>query len=166
MSVITGSVKLGSSIVDSLAAGATRPVQVQFPLTLDSTSTYADGAASRMCNKAYYFSGSAVATPTIINLSTVVCTDGTTGFVYIREILVANDDTVDTHVLTYGAGTTPFTPELGGTTPTFIIQPGTAVRLVSKPLGALGHAVSTNINLKFDPGAVTVPFRVWIFGSS
>lgn len=166
MSVITGSIKVVSSIVDTLAAGATRPASVAVPLTLDSSNAFTDGVTANKCNKAYYFSGSAVATPTIINLSTIVCTDGTTGFVYIRAIIVANDDTVDTHTLIYGAGTTPFTPELAGTTVTETIQPGAAKIVVYKPLGATGHAVSTNINVKLDPGAVTVPFRIWIFGSS
>jgi hypothetical protein len=166
MSVVTGSVKLQSSISESLAAGATRAAQVTVPLSLESTTTYTDGSAANMVNDTYYFSGSAAGTPTTINLSTIVCTDGTVGLTYIREIIIANDATNSAYTLIYGGGTTPFTPELAGTTPTEIIQPGTAKRVVSKPLGTTGHVVSTAVNVKLDPGANTVAFRIWIFGSN
>lgn len=166
MSVVTGSVRLTSNIVDSLAAGATRTATLAVPMGLDVSTSYTDGVTTGKFNRTYYLSSSAVATPTIINLSTIVCTDLTVGMTHVRVIIIANDDTVDTHTLIYGAGTTPFSPDLGGTTPTETIQPGTAKMVVSKPLGALGHAVSTNINVKIDPGANTVPFRIWIYGST
>jgi hypothetical protein len=164
MSVVTGAIKVVSSIVDTLAAGATRPAQVSVSLGLDHSITFSDGTSANKFTKCYYFSGSAAATPTIINLSTIVCTDGTVGMAYVRAIIGANDNTTDGQTLIYGGGTTPFNPDSGGTTPTTTIQAGAAKLLVYKPLGTTGHAVSTNINLKFDPTAATVAFRVWVFG--
>lgn len=164
MSVVTGSIRVASSIVDTLAAGATRPAQVSVPVGLDHSISFTDGVTANKFNKCYYFSGSAVATPTVINLSTIVCTDGTVGMTHVRAIIAANDNTVDGETLIYGGGTTPFNPEAGGTTPTITIAPGSPKVLVYKPLGTTGHAVSTNINLKFDPSAATVAFRVWVYG--
>jgi hypothetical protein len=164
MSVVTGAIKVVSSIVDTLAAGATRPASVSVSLALDHSNTFTDGVTANKFNKCYYFSGSAAATPTVINLSTIVCTDGTVGMTHVRAIIAANDNTTDGQTLIFGGGTTPFQPDLAGTTPTETIHPGSAKILVYKPLGTTGHAVSTNVNLKFDPTAATVAFRVWVFG--
>jgi hypothetical protein len=117
-----------------------------------------------MVSRVYYFSGSAAATPTTINLSTVVCADGGVGFTHIREIIVYNDATNDAHTLTVGGGTTPFLGDLAGTSPTETVNAGTAKRYASKPLGAAGIAVSTAINLRVDPGANTIAFRVLVAG--
>lgn len=165
MSVITGGISISSTIVDTLAAGALRPVATQVNLAITHARTYSDGSAAGMVSRAYYFSGTATATPTTINLSTIVGTDGGVGFTHIREIIVINDATVDGSTLIVGGGTTPFNPDAGGTTPTTTVQAGASKRYVSKPLGTTGHAVSTNVNLKIDPSAATVAFRVLILGT-
>lgn len=168
MATTAGAIALTSTITETLAAGATRPSAVIYNLGINGTQatvTYANGTAASSVNRVYYFSGSAAATPTTINLSTIVALDGGVGFTHIREILIYNDNTTDGQTLIVGGGTTPFNPDGGGTTPTTTVQAGTCKRYVSKPLGTTGHAVSTNINLKIDPSASTVAFRVLILGT-
>lgn len=164
MSVIAGSVKFSVNVTDTLAAGTTRPSAVAVPMQFDKSLNYADGTTANKSTREYYYSGTATATPTVIDLSTIVCSDGSVGMTHVRECWVYNDDTVDTHTLSCFGGTTPFAPHLAGTTPTQVIHPGGLPGGFSKPLGTAGHAVSTNVNLKVDPGANTVAFRVWILG--
>lgn len=167
MASTSGTIQLASTITDTLAAGATRPAAVAVSLQISgasATTTYSNGTAASQVSRAYYFTGSAAATPTTIVLSTIVCTDGGVGFTHVREILIYNDSSTDGQTLTVGGGTTPFTPDLAGTSPTMTVQAGTSKRYVSKPLGTTGHAVSTNINLRIDPGASTITFRVLILG--
>lgn len=168
MATTAGAIKLLSTITETLAAGATRPAQATIPVQLDSgtsVTTYSNGTAASQVNRVYYFSGSAAATPTTINLSTIVALDAGVGFTHIREILVFNDSATDGQTLIVGGGTNAFAPDLAGTTPTLTVQAGSSKRYVSKPLGTTGHAVSTNINLKIDPGASTIAFRVLILGT-
>jgi hypothetical protein len=167
MSVIAGSVKHNVGITDTLAAGTTRPSAVEYAFRIEKSVVYTNGStAANQANRTYYFSGTATATPTTINLSTIVCADGSVGMTHVRELWIYNDDTVDTETLTCFGGTTPFAPHLAGTTPTQVIWPGGLPGGFSKPLGVAGHAVSTNVNVKIDPGAATVPFRVYILGYS
>jgi hypothetical protein len=163
MASTSGTVKDAINLIDALAAGATRPATVNVQLQFEKSLTYTNGTTAGCVNRLYYFSGSAAATPTTINLSTIVAFDGGIGFTHIRELRVYNDATTDGYTLTCFGGTTPFAPHLSGTTPQQIIDPGGVAR-ISKWYGTAGHAVSTTINLKIDPGANTIAFRVVIAG--
>jgi hypothetical protein len=165
MATTAGTIGHTVNITDTLAAGATRPAAFAAPIQITKSLSYANGnTAALQVNRQYYFSGSAVATPTTINLSTVVCIDNSVGFTFVRELWIWNDGTVDAHTLACFGGTTPFAPHLAGTTPTQIIHPGGLPGGFSKPLGTAGHAVGSNINVKIDPGANTIAFRIYVLG--
>jgi hypothetical protein len=166
MSVISGSIILKSTIVETLADDATRTETEAVSFGTTKTTTYTDGTTAGKCNRVYYREFTATATPYVLNLSTIVCNDGSVGMPYVRDGLVIHAGTVDGQNLTYGGGTTPFVPELGGTSPTETIQAGTAKRLFSKPLGATGHAVGANVNFRLDPGSATISGTILILGHS
>jgi len=153
---------------EDLAASTSRltgySISIQ-PAMAAASPGWTNGSAAHQVSKAYQLSGTATAVATDIDLATVICADGTTGFTRVRIFAIYNDATLDTAILTTGGGTNPFKPYLTGTTPTISIEPGGVLFLI-KPLGTLGWLVDeTNKVLRLDPGAATVPFRVVIFGN-
>ena len=167
MAVISGDITEAINLVDTLAAGANRPTAIPFLVQFRHSLIWANGTGAGQGNRIFYLADTAVAsTPYIINLSTIVCIDGSVGMTHVRDGLIPNDAIIDGRILTYGGGTTPFQPFLAGTTPTLIIPAGGVFRIPPKPLGTLGYVVSTAVNIKLDPGAVDVPFRILLLGSS
>ena len=164
MSILSGSISLLVKFVEVLVDDLTRTRDV--PITIDpqKVTSYEDGDEEGQVELVFYREFIATAAPEVFNLSTIVCNNGTVGMAFVREMVAHHDGDTDGEVLTYGGGTTPFVPELGGTGPTETIQAGTAKRLVSKPLGATGHAVGSNVNVSLDPGAATVPGKILILG--
>lgn len=162
---INGSVTTSASITQALDAGAGgRITAYNVPIQPSETESYTAGTGANMANKVAQAAGSAAAAVVDIDLSTIVCVDGSTGFTHIREVLVFNDDTIDAHTLLMGLGTTPFAPWLAGTTPTIEIRGGASERK-SKPLGTLGWVVdSTHKIFRLDPGSNTVAYRVVFLG--
>lgn len=169
MAVTSGKISLAVQMKDALAAAATRLVGYDVPIQpamLSASTSWANGTGANEVNKAYQLSGTTtISTPVDIDLATVVCTDGTTGFSYVRIVIIFNDATNSAHVLTLGGGTNPFKPYLAGTTPTYGIE-ASGVYFAIKPLGANGWTVDgTNKTLRLDPGAAAIPYRVVVFGS-
>lgn len=161
----SGSIQFAPNIQVAIpAAGpvAGYNIPVQPPATVLS---YAAGTAANQIQKVAAPSGSAAATPASIDLTTIVCVDGTTGFAHWREIVVYNDNT--TNVLTWDFTATNANTAMfgaGGVTAKVTIEPGTFARF-SKPLGSAGYTVdSTHKIISLDPGANTIAYRVIILG--
>lgn len=164
MSVLSGNISVIVNMLETLADDATRARAVPVRFDPQKATNYTDGKTALKVERLFYHEFSAAAAPQVYNLSTIVCNDGSVGMDYVREIIVFHDGATDGQILTYGGGTTPFVPELAGTTPTEKIQAGTVKRLVSKPLGATGHAVGSNVNVSLDPGAATINGIIIILG--
>jgi hypothetical protein len=164
MSELSGSISLLAKFTEVLEDDATR-TRAQ-PVTIDpgKVTEYTDGDLANQVELMFYREFVATGAPEVYDLSSIVCVDGTVGMDYVREVVVHHDGTDAAKILTHGGGTTPFNPEQGGTSPTQTIQAGTAKRLVSKPLGATGHAVGSNVNVSLDPGADTIPGKILILG--
>ncbi len=168
MSVITATIGLNVNIVDTLAVSAGRLTSYVVPVQLSVSTSYADGTAANQANRVYQFSGSAAGAPVSIDLSTVVCADGTTGFTKVRELIIFNDATNAAYTLAFGndgVGTNLFIPMLAGTTPQVAIEPSFPQRF-GKPIGTTGWTVdSTHKNIRLDPGVNTVAYRVVVLGN-
>jgi hypothetical protein len=164
MATTSGTVGLSVQMKDSLATSATRLTGYDVPVQYTSTITYGNGSTANAVNKCYQASGSAAAAVVDTDLTAVTCTDGTTGFSYIRELIITNTDT--TNSLTLGLGTNPFTSQfLGGTSPTVTIYPGMSFRIF-KSLGTTGITVdSTHKIVRIDPSSNTIAYQIIAFGS-
>lgn len=163
MSVLSGTSTLSVSWMDSLAVGATRvsPVVVPFRPT-DHSITWGDGTAANSAQRHFAKNTTLAATTIDIDLTAILCSDGTTGMTHWREIVVYNDSLTDD--LTLGLGTTPITVRfMGGTTPTIIIPPGGVFRQ-TKPLGTVGHVVAGAPILRLNSAAATIAYRLGILG--
>lgn len=161
---MSGSSTYTIDVVDTLAAGGTRLTAAVAPCRPSAaTVTWADGVTANSVQRMYMKSASLAATAIDINLETVATSDGTTGFIAWRELVIFNDSTTDD--LTFGLGTTPITASfMGGTNPTVIIPPGGVFRHV-KPLGSTGYDCTTNNGLRLDSGASTIAYRIIILGN-
>lgn len=178
MATTSGSVGVTLQLKETLASSSARLFGYDVPIQPNNTYTVSNGSAAGTvtissnsgtiaisANKIYQASGTASATPTDIDLTTVTNVDGTTGFSYVRGVIIFNDATTTTYTLSTGAGTNPFKPYLSGTSPVLAIDPG-GMFFVMKPLGTNGHTVdSSNKVLRLDPGSNAVPYRVVVFGS-
>lgn len=175
---LSGKVGLTVNFSVSRAAGTgvisdyTIPVQPAWSGTItDGTGagTYS-GTSYAMTfkgNKLYMTSGTAAAsTPVDIDLTTTANADGSTGFSYVRALIIWNDATTTGYTLTTGAGTNPFKSYLTGTSPTRVIEPGTFEPIV-QVLSTNGYAITNSSNdiVRLDPGSNDVPYRVLIIGS-
>jgi hypothetical protein len=164
MSVLSGTISLAAAMIEVLADTAYRMSTLPMRFNPGKVTTYADGSTANQVESVFYHEFTATAAPQDYDLSAIVCNDGTVGMPYVREVLVFHDGGTDGEVLTYGGGTNPFIPDLAGAGPTEKIQAGTAKRLVSKPLGATGHAVGANVGIRLDPGAATISGKILILG--
>lgn len=178
MSTTSATIALDCQGKEALAASASRLVGYDVPVSpthkvviSDGTGagTYAvstnAGSATAKAVKTYQASGTASAAVVDIDLTTVTCVDGTTGFSYVRWAIIFNDATTTAYTLTTGGGTNPFKPYLAGTTPTFAINPGVPF-VVGQPLATNGYTVDgSNKVLRLDPGANNVPYRIVVWGS-
>lgn len=178
MSTTSGSISIQMQAKESLAASSSRLFGYDVPVQPSNTYTISDGDAAGTVtissnagtitvkgNRVYQASGSAAASAVNIDLTAVTNIDGTTGFSYVRALLIFNDATTTLYTLTTGAGSNPFAPYLGGTSPTIAIDPGGAFVAI-KALGTHGYTVdSTHKTLQLDPGSNTVPYRVVVVGN-
>lgn len=164
---VTGTVSLSVDVSDAQAAGTTRLTAYTIPVKPATlTTSYTNGSAANMVSKTYQRSASLVATTIDLDLTALVANDDSVGFTHVREVIIYNDDATaaGAKVLTVGLGTNPFSYWLGGTTPTFILHPSTAVRF-SCPLQTAGWLVdATHKILRLDSGANTVAYRIVILG--
>jgi hypothetical protein len=164
MANTTGSVSVQINMSDSIPAGSSHITGYSVPCRpTDNTVTYATaGTAANQVLRHASASGTASATPATLDLTTAATSDGTTGLAHVRVLALYNDD--GTNILTFGAGTNPFTPMLGGTTPTVIIQPGSCV-IFQHPLGTNGWATGSGSKVvQLDPGSNNVAYRIVAIG--
>lgn len=162
---LNGIIKLSATIIQTLQAGLNRSAIEEIDLSPSKATSYSDGTAAGKVNRGYYapltFSAS---TPIVVNLSTIVCADGSVGMAYVRTVLGFNNATVDAQDITCGGGTTPFPLDLGGTGPTVTIRAGGFKVLFHKPLGTTGLAVGSNVNIRLDPGSAAFAGQLLILG--
>ena len=163
MSAVSGPIVLQVQTKDTLPIAANRLTSFAVLYNPpDSAITYAAGTGPGQANKFAQLNGSAAAAVVDTDLTAVACSDGSTGFSHVREVIVWNDDLVNQ--LTVGLGTNPFNPFLGGTSPWAIVEPGSHRRFF-KPLGINGWTVdSTHKTLRIDPGANTISYRIYVHG--
>lgn len=166
--VPSGSVTLTSSLNTTIPTGTNVVTPYSVPVSLSSTVSYVVSGSSPptsvAISKIAQVTGSSGGTVTI-DLSAVVCSDGTTGFSSVRELQIFNDGpnsptpgVTEADIIKYD-GTAAGNPFLGtvtsgpffleGTTPKIGIMPGTCFR-VNKPYGAGGWTVTTNKNIVLD----------------
>lgn len=179
--VPSGSVTLSSSLNTTIPTGTNVTTAYSVPVSVSSTVSYVSSSASQPTSvqvaKIAQVAGSSGGTVTV-DLTSVVCTDGTTGFSYVRELQIFNDGPTATpaeaDIITYdGSVATPFIggatlPFLTGTSPKIGIATGSAFR-VNKPYGTNGWTADSThkiISLDCTANSATVKFyRVVIVGS-
>lgn len=178
MSTTSGNIAVTAQLRESLAASATRLQGYDVPIQPSNTYTISDGTGAGTVTvssgagsitlkgtRIYQAAGTAAASNVDIDLTAVTCVDGSTGFSYVRAILIFNDATTTAFTLTTGAGTNPFVPYLGGTTPTVIIDPG-SMFMAYRPLATNGYTVdSSNKTVRLAPGSNSVPYRIVVVGN-
>ncbi len=161
---VTGSMTVIGDFTNTIGTSTTIPVAYAIREIPSLTVTYTSGTGANAVQKMAYITGSAAASTVDIDLSTIVCSDASTGFSYIRECLVFNDSATDGQVLLLGLGTNPWRPYLSGTTDTLRLE-ASDVKRISKPLGTHGYTVdSSNKILRLNPGANTITYRVYVYG--
>lgn len=164
---ISGTTSIQVNLTDAIASGAGHLTAYSVPCRpVDSTQNYAlpGGTGPNQAQRHYSTTNTlSASTPVSIDLTAVTTSDGTTGFAHVRGLFIYNDD--PTNVITFGGGSNPFVPFLGGTSPTVVIQPGTC-QPFQKPLGTNGWAVSSGSKVvQLDPGTNAIAgYRVVAFG--
>lgn len=146
-----------------------------FTYAMTATLTSADigtNLKSLTANKVYSASGVfTVSTPITINLSTCVCTDGSTGFNQVRELFIFNDSLpANAWDLLYDltAGATGFGSLFvtGTLTTVKITIPAGTFFHIGNPYEVGGWTVGTSINIVLDPQTHAIPYRILILGSN
>lgn len=163
---VTGSTSIQVNLTDAISSGAGHLTAYSVPCRpVDSTINYTTGGTGPDQAQRHYSSFFALvaSTPVATDLTTVVTSDGTVGFVHVRGLIIYNDD--PTNVVTFGGGTNPFVPMLGGTTPTVTIYPGSCLAL-QKPLGTNGWATGSGSKVvSIDPGSNAISnVRIVVIG--
>jgi hypothetical protein len=129
-----------------------------------SSSTKKTFGASPDPTLAMSWSGtfSLASTTTTLDLTALTGPRGSTvTFASIRQLLIINTSTGVGFVLTVGGAATPFTPN--SLTGTWVVAENS--RDYSETLGTAWTVDSSHKLLKFDSGAHTVTFKVFITGS-
>lgn len=161
--MISGEFQFRSLINDRLPVTEYRPVVLDVPLPFNVTLKYNDGNAAKQAKKTFYHKTQAVGAIYSLNLSTMICTDGSAGMTHIRELFVFHDGTDEAYYIDLFDGVNAFRPHMTGTSER--CEAGDFVR-VCKSGGALGYPVGSNNILYLNPGVNTVPFRICILGST
>lgn len=163
-STVSGTLTLSSTLNVAVPVGPTALTAYNIGIAPNLTNSYAAGSGPNQGNKIYQSSLTATGAVADLDLTAAVCVDGTVGFTHVRELWIFNDATTVGYTLTYGLGTNPFSPMLGGTTPTVVISPGSVQRFY-RPLDTLGWTVSGSIKtVRVDPGANTIAYRIIVLG--
>lgn len=162
----SGTVTNGFELTQILASSSTRPESVAMPVRVTAPVGYSAGTGSKQIDKIAYQALSFTGAVQTIDLSTIVCTDGSAGFSKVRFVRIYNDATNAAHTLVVGnAASNPLAPWFSATTVTETVEPNGCFTK-DKPLGTTGWTVdSTNKNLKLDPGANTFTGRLFVGGN-
>ena len=160
-----GSVSMSCQLTVAIPAGGNVLSAYSVPVKPSQTSNYTAGTGAGQINKVAEVGGSAAATPASIDLSTIACVDGTTGFSHWREYIVFNDDTTNNLTLDFtvaNANVAMFAA--GGATAKITVPPGGCQRFTC-PKGTNGYVVdSTHKIVSLDPGANTIAWRAVFAG--
>lgn len=156
-----GDVTLSCNLSVAIPAGGNVITAYTVPVQPSQKISYNAGTGANQVNKVAQAGGNAAAAAASIDLSSLACVDGTTGFAHWRELLVFNDDT--TNNLTWDFTATNANIAMfgaGGATAKITIPPGSCQRF-SIPKGATGATVDgTHKVISLDPGANTIAYRV------
>ena len=142
--------------------------------TLSYTLDMLDGTtdASSQSDKIWHYKNAAltVAGPETLDLSaltlTVFGSTVTIAFVEVTAILIQNNSTPSTSIITVGAaGANAWTAPFGGTTPTIKVGPN-SVWLSTNPLGTPWTVDGTHKNLLLTAAGATISYNIVIVGRS
>lgn len=164
-SSVTGSVTQQVQISDSISPG-TGLSNYTIPVTPSQTTSYqTSGSGANQVSKSYQGSFTlAVSTPQTIDLTSVVCTDGTTGFATVREVHIFNDATATAKDLSLDAPSNYFAYWLASAV-VETVPSGSSVRHAC-PNNTAGWTVDgTHKLITLDPGANTFAVRIVVLGS-
>lgn len=163
-STISGSVTQQVQVSDSISPG-TGLSNYTIPITPSQTTNYTNGSGASQVSKAYQATFAlAVSTPQTVDLSAVVCTDGTTGFATVREVQVFNDATATAKDLTLDAPTNYFAYWLASAV-VETVPSGSSVRHAC-PNNTAGWTVDgTHKLITLNPGTNTFQARIVVLGS-
>lgn len=165
MANLTATVTLHAEATDTLPISGTVLTPYGVPCKPpDIQRIYSNGTAANQGTKFYQAKKTATAALSTTDLTAVVCSDGTTGFTHVREIILWNDDA--TNVITLTTPTNSLLLRfLGGTSPTVILQPGVPWAVPAIPLATTGYLVdSTHKTIDVDPGSNTCIYRILVIG--
>ncbi len=160
MSAITGQTLVTINVTDTLPAGVNRPAVL--PNQCNPANLFTEwqpGSGPGQANKYFYWSSNiAASTPQIFDMTSVVCSDGTTGFAHVRESFCINAD--PTSVITFGGGSNSLATQwLSGT---HTLQPG-GIDHERNVINAAGYVVnSSNRYIKLDPGSNAIAGATYI----
>jgi hypothetical protein len=163
---ITGGVSLSTTFTQQLDAGNLRLNAYPVPVQPAQQASYGTGTGPLAVQKIAQGGGTTTGgAPTDLDLSTVVCVDGSTGFAHVREVLVFNDDGANPLAVgDDGVVTNAWAAWASGTAARQSVQAGACFR-AAKPMGTLGFVVDgTHKVLRLSSGASAVAYRYVIAG--
>ena len=162
--VVSGNTNLVFSFQQIKTAGipGTQGITAQTGFSFSALS-WANGVAANQVDLLYFVRLSLAATPTTIDLTTVLDPfGGTDVFVKGRAAVLYNASTTDGQIITISGGAT--NPWTNWTTGNVILPAGGKLYFDAPLLGGIPVS-GTNKTLKFDPGANTVPLEIGIVGT-
>jgi hypothetical protein len=139
---------------------------VQVAPTLAVALSFGSGVGANKIQGLFSKSATATAAPVTYTLSALVDDLGRTiALTKVRALVIAHLGTVDGQPLTIGGATTnPWSAPFADVSDKVIIRAG-GVLVLAGPL-ATGYAVTAGSSdqLKLDPGAATIPFKIFFLG--
>lgn len=161
---VTADIRLTASAVEQLTIGlGTAPITS----TASSSLSLASGTGANAINKVWSKSSTpAIGTPDTWTLSALTDDVGrTVAFGKVRALVVINLDAVDGHALILGnAATNPWAGPFGAGTNTVKVPAGGFLALVGPLATAFAVTAGTSDQLKVDPGANSVPYKILLVG--
>jgi hypothetical protein len=164
---INGGIALSSTLMAQIAAGPNIIDPYNVPIQPSQSAQYSTGTGPNQANKpAQLADTTTISTNVDVDLSAIVCADGSTGFAHVRELVIFNLDAV--HPLTVGddgSVSYPWTPWSPTTHPQVTVPPGGNFR-ITKPLGTNGYPVTggASCKIRITPGAFAIPYQVLVLG--
>jgi hypothetical protein len=153
------SIRATESLVNGLGSGQVAPA-------LTVSLGFGNGTGANNINEVWTKSATAAAAPVTYTLSALVDDLGRTiPIAKVRGIVVANLSGTDGQTLTIGgAATNPWTAPFGSATDKLKIPAGGPFALGAPLATGLGVTAGASDQLKLDPGANTIPFKIFFLG--
>lgn len=161
---INGGFTLSCTLGEAVAQAGNVLTGYTVPVSLNFSQQYTFGTGANQVQKIATAGGNANAAPASIDLTTIVCVDGTVGFATaLRELAISNDSTTAGQELVIDMTVAnAFLGEVttGGITAKISIPPGAVFRF-SNPLDIAAMAVGAgNKVINLNPGANNIPYRL------